>query len=193
MSKVIEAFRSAKKRINPEGLAISTTIAVSSLPVILPLEGITTYAMHEFSKDADPDVFKFLTIGILGLINAVSIATETKALQVDHYCASPTASGLNVATGRPFASSFLGHAINYAQLFVLNPINYAAVFEQNTQLLTESAVGTSVALTVWLTLMNALILQGKIQPVVDSMRKARQSAIVGIIKTKDSIAQKLGK
>lgn len=175
MLKTIEVLRAARQRINPEGLAISLTLAYTSPAVIVPLEAGLTYVIHEIGKGTDPNLLRLTAIGVFGLASAISVATEARALRVQEYSASPTASLLNVLTGRPFLAALGGHLFNYTQLLVLNPINMVAIISADGRLLAESVGSTSLALTLWLTTMNSLISAGRIQPVVEKIRAVRQS------------------
>src|SRR3989339_836804 len=127
MSNVLEAFKSARQRINPEGLLVSGACSYVSPAVMIPLEAGLTYAVHELAKDTDPNLLKIGVIGALAVANAVSVITESKALQRREYSASPVASALNILTERPLISSITGHLVNYAGLSVVNPINLAAI------------------------------------------------------------------
>jgi hypothetical protein len=175
MSRAIEAFRSARHRINPEGLAASTTLSAVSPFTMIPMEAGVTYAIHEAANITDPNLLKLAVIGILGIANAVSVNTEVDTLRKKNYSASPVGSALNIATGKPLLSSIGEHAVNYAQLSMLNPINAVALINGDGRLLLESAGATSLALTIWLTSMNTLISQGRIDPVVNRIKKTRQT------------------
>lgn len=166
MPTPIESFRSARQRINPEGLAFSGAAALASPAVMLPVQAGLTYAIHEISKETDPTLLKFIAIGILGIANAVSIAAETKALNVDNYSAGPISSTVNILTGKSYLSSLVGHVANYVQLSIVNPINAAALITGNNQLLMESEAATALTFTGWSISMNALILTGRTRPVI---------------------------
>lgn len=170
----VELYRNARQRVNPEGLAISTTISTASLGVIVPMEAGITYVLHEVGKEVDPNILKFATIALLGIANMASVAIEAKTLKKKQYSSSPIGSTLNVATGKPLLSTVGELAFNHAQLTVFNPINAVAIANSDSQLLAESVAATSFTLSAWSIPMNTLILQGRIDPVVNKMREARQ-------------------
>ncbi len=147
----------------------------ASPAAIMPMQAGITYAVHEFGKEVSPDIYRIFVIGAIALINAISVATETKALTEKKYSSSPISSTLNIATDKPLVASLGSNAINYAQLSVLNPINAGALLTENGSLLLASAASTSIALGLWRTIMNTLIMQGKIDPVVNNIRKARET------------------
>lgn len=175
MPNIKESFRSARKRINSEGLMFSGAVTAIS-PAIIPTVGAgVTFAVHEIEKDADTALVRILTVGVLGLLNAASVATETKALRDHNYSASPLSSTLNVLTGKPLLSSLGGHLVNYAQLSALNPINIFSVATKNSELLLQSETALSLTLTAWFISLNSLVLQGKTQPFVEGVGKVRQA------------------
>lgn len=177
MPNFIEAYRSARQRINPEGLAFSGAVTLSSPAVMLPLQAGITYAIHEIAKEANPTLLKFVAIGVLGIANAVSVAVETKALTNENYSASPVATSLNILTGKPLLSSIGGHFVNYAGLSVLSPIE--AVISGNNKVLLEGAVATTLTLPAWFTSLNTLVLTGKTRPFIETVAKARKRIFKG--------------
>ncbi len=172
MPNAIETFRSARQRINPEGLAFSGAVTLSSPIVMLPLQAGITYAVHEASKEANPTLLKFFTIGILAVANAASIAAETKALAKENYSASPVASTLNILTGKPLLSSLGGHLFNYAGLSALSPIEAAIVGDK--KVLLEGAIASSLTLPIWFTSLNTLVLTGKTRPFIETVARMRR-------------------
>lgn len=174
MPNVIESFRSARRRINPEGLVFSASVTAASTAILPAFSAGVTYAVHELAKETDPTLIKILAIGILGILNGASVTVETKALRSKEYSASPVSSTLYVLTGKPLLSSLGGHAINYAQISVLNPINIFSVATKNNELLVESEGSAAFILTIWLASLNTLVLKGKTQPFVNGVKKVRQ-------------------
>lgn len=173
MSRFTEAFRCARQRINPEGLAVGAALSYISPAVMIPMQAGLTYVIHEIAQDADPDIFKICAIGLLGIANAISVGAETRTLRSNEYSASPVASTVNILTGKPLVSSIGSHLVNYAQLSILNPINAAAIWNQDTQLLAESASATSLTLTAWFTGLNILLSRGKTKEVIRGIQTAR--------------------
>ena len=175
MPNIKEAYSSAMKRVNPEGLAISTTVAYASLGFIVPMEAGITYAIHEAAKVTDQSALGLGIAAVVGITNAVSVAVETRTLEKKKYSASPIGSALTAATGKPLASSIGEHIFNNVQLSILNPINAVAVVSNNPSLLVQSMAATSIALSLWDIPINSLILRGKIDPLVDGMRSVRKA------------------
>ncbi len=173
MSRTIEAFRSARERINPEGLAFSTAVTFVSPAVLPAVSAGVTLAVHELAKETNPELMKILAIAVLGTLNALSVTAETKALKADNYSASPVSSSLHILTGKPLLSSLAGHALNYAHLSLLKPINWYAITTKNSELLIESEGSTTMMLTAWFTTLNALVLTGKTKPFVEKVKEVR--------------------
>lgn len=174
MSRTIEAFLNARKRISPEGLAFSGAVTLTSPAVLPTVSAGVTYAIHEIARETDPTLTRVLAIGIIGLLGSVSVAIETKALKSNEYSASPTSSTLYFLTGRPLLSSLGGHAVNYGQISIINPINIFSAATRNNELLADSEISSTLVLTSWLTTLNALVLKGKTKPFTDGVKKMRQ-------------------
>ncbi|MCR4326848.1 MAG: hypothetical protein NUV52_04300 [Candidatus Roizmanbacteria bacterium] len=174
MSNIIEGFRAARARIKPEGFAFSAASSYMSPTIMVPLYGALTYAAHEANTVFDTNAFTVGAIAVLGIANAISITAEAKALTKEGYSSSVIANTLQVATGNPLLSSIGGHVSNYAQLFLINPINSAALLSENRELLTESLGATSLTLTAWLTAMNSLVITGKTKEFTDGVTRVRK-------------------
>ncbi len=183
MFNVRENFRTMQQRFNPEGLAVSATLASASPFAIVPLHALLTIALHETGKEVHTDTLKYIAVGLLGFSNMISSFVESRALQRYNYSASPTASTIHMMTGHSFLSSGFVHMSNFATFFLFNPVNAYAFVSGDERLLTESAASVALALTSWRTAMNTLILKGKIQPVVRTIRTTRKS-VAGIFKRK---------
>lgn len=179
MSSIIEAFQRAKHRINPEGLEISATLTGASIFVIPPLQAALTSVLHEISREVPPDVIKLGAVGILACLNAASIIVESRTLRKKQYSASPIASTINVATGKPILSSALGHIVNFAISSGLNPVNIVNIVSlmagDQGRMFAENAVGVGLALGLWNIGFNTLILNHRIDPVVKVMKNAQQA------------------
>lgn len=174
MQNPIEVIRSARQRINPEGLMFSAAVTAASPAVLTSAASGMTFIIHQLAQEVDPNLMKIGTIGVISLLNIASVIAETKALKSHEYSASPVSSSLYILTGRPLISSLVGHLLNYAQISVLNPINVFAIATNNTELLIESEGSASLVLTAWFTTLNTLVLQGKTQPFVDKVRQIRE-------------------
>lgn len=181
MFNVKENFRAMQQRFNPEGLAVSATLASASPFAIIPLHALLTIALHETGREVPTHTLQYIAIGMLGVSNIVSSYVESRALNGYNYSASPTASTINMMTGHAFLSSGFVHMSNFATFFLFNPVSAYAFVNGDGRLLTESAGSVTLALTSWRTAMNTLILQGKIQPVVKRIRTMRRS-VTGIFK-----------
>ncbi|MCL4416864.1 MAG: hypothetical protein M1365_09235, partial [Actinobacteria bacterium] len=102
---------------------------------------------------------------------------EAKTLESNGYCASPVSSTFYVLTGKPLSSSIAGHAVNFVEATVANPLNIFSAVTNNRELLIENELSSLMVLGGWLTALNTLILQGKTRPFVDGVKKMRQSAV----------------
>ena len=71
MFNPVEAYRSAKERVNPDGLIVSGTLSGTSFAVLPLLNSGLTFAIHELGKDANPDIVKIATIGALAVSNTI--------------------------------------------------------------------------------------------------------------------------
>lgn len=176
-------WNDAKGRINPEGIAVTSSITLASIPAILPIEIGLTAAIHELSSGS-PDVGRFSAVVFSGVANAASVSLERRALREKEYSASPVGTTLNIMTGRPVLSSVLEHLGNYAYLTTTNPINAVAIYNQDAQLLIDSLIATSLTLPLWYMPFNKLILAGKIDPFVNKMKSIRESISERIRKRK---------
>lgn len=177
-----EAYRSAKGRINPEGVAVTSFIATASIPSMLPIEiGLTT-AIHEMAR-GDPNLVRLTAVVLSGAANAASVALEARALKKTEYSASPGGTALYIMTGKPEVSSALEHGLNYAQLTLINPINAIAIYNNDAQLFVDSLIATSLIIPLWNLPFNGLIVQGKMDSIVNRMRRGRKS-IWGRIKNR---------
>jgi len=172
MPNIIEAYRAARKRVKPEGLAFSGTCSFISPAIMLPIQGGITFAAHEIAKEIDPNLVKFFTIAIIGLANALSLIAETKALSRENYSDSPLATTFNILTGRPFLSSLAGHFLNYAQLSVLSPIEASIVGDKN--IILEGAIASTLTLPAFSIPLNTLVLTGRARPFVEGVANARR-------------------
>lgn len=180
MSRVREALQQAKQRINPEGLVISSTLTGASIFAIPTFQAALTYVLNEISREVPTNIIKLGAVGILACVNAASIVVESRTLRKKQYSASPIASTINVATGKPILSSSLGHIINFAQSYgLINPVNIANTIQliagDQGRMFAENAVGVGLALGLWNIGFNTLILNHHIDPVVKGMRNARQA------------------
>lgn len=175
-SIVKQRYDSAKERINPEGLAVTSSIFLASIPSILPIEATLTYAIHELSGD-NPDLARAALVGVSGVANIASVALESRALKEKEYSASPYGSAFNIMTGKPVVSSVLEHAGNHAYLQLTNPISAIAIYNSDSQLLIDSIIATSLTIPLWFIPFNALILSGKTDPFVNKMKSVRESAM----------------
>lgn len=174
MPSVRERYHSAKGRINPEGVAVTSTIFTASIPSILPIEAGLTTATHLLSSGT-PDLARATLIGVSFVANAASIALEARNLRERQYSASPYGTTFNIMTGRPVMSSALEHAGNHVYLQLTNPINAIAVYNHDNQLLVDSIIATSLTIPVWFIPFNALIASGRIDPFVNRVKKVRES------------------
>lgn len=182
MPSVRERYHSAKSRINPEGVAVSSSIFMASIPSILPIEAGLTTAAHYLSAGT-PDLARLTLIGLSGAANIASVALEARSLREKEYSASPVGTSLNIMTGRPMMSSALEHLGNQAFLTLTNPINAIAVYNCDDQLLVDSLIATSLTIPVWFIPFNALIISGRTDPFVNGMKRIRES-VLGKIKKK---------
>lgn len=163
------------QRINPEGLTVSTT-AASLSGLLWGVQGAMTLAMHELSNEVNPDLKKFIVIGTLGIINALSIAAETGSLRSKNYSASPLSSFFNIVSGKALGSSALSHLVNYTEATIINPINIAAVATSNSQLFWESELSAAYVFTGYSIFVNTLILTGATKFLTEPVRKVRVAA-----------------
>lgn len=184
MPSLRERYRSAKSRTNPEGVAVSSSIFMASIPSILPIEAGLTTAVHQLSSGT-PDLARFTLIGISGAVNIASVALEARALREKEYSASPVGTTFNIMTGKPVVSSALEHLGNHIFLTLTNPINAIAVYNRDDQLLVDSLIATSLTIPVWFIPFNALIISGRIDPLVNGMKRIRES-VRGKIRKKRS-------
>jgi hypothetical protein len=179
MPDIRERLQQAKQRINPEGLAVSGTLAGASILAIPTVQAALTYSINEFSKEIPTDAIKYTALGILACTNLASIAIESRTLKKQQYSASPIASSINVATGKPVVSSALGHTVNFIQSYGLNPVNLISVGSllagDQGRLFAENAIGVGVALGLWNIGFNSLISNNRIEPIVGKMRDIRQT------------------
>ncbi len=182
---VKERYVSAKGRINPEGLAVTSAIFTASIPSILPIEASLTTAAHILSNNGSPDLTRSALVGVSLALNAASIAIESRVLRDKDYSASPYGSAFNIMTGKPRLSSALEHAGNHVYLQLTNPINVIAIYNHDDQLLVDSIIATSLTIPAWFIPFNLLIASGRTDSFVNRMKRVRESAVNKIRKKRN--------
>lgn len=160
------------EKIPPEGIAITSAITLVSLSLVVPIEaGIT--AVVKSATTSDGDLARTAAVGLSVAANAASMFLEAKTLREKKYSSSPGGVILNAVTDEPLASSIAEHGLNLALLAATNPINYVALYNNDTQLLTDSLIASSLTVPLWNTIFNLLILKGRIDPVVEEVKKIK--------------------
>lgn len=172
MANFKEAYISAKNRVNPEGLAISTLIAGSSPFVLVPTQAMVTLGIHELSKSVDPTTMGLVAIGTIALFNTASIIVESRALLKEQFCDSPVTNIINVISGKPTLSSFLGHLGHFGENGIVSLLTL--INNDQGKLFSETALATNLVLGCWNLFFNSMILSGNIDPVVKGLKKARK-------------------
>ncbi len=176
MPRFVESYRSARDRINPEGVVVATTMGAVSFPLMIPLEASITAAIQEFTN-GEPNLARLGVIAASGLANAASITIESRALREKEFSGSLGGTTWNIMTGKPRLSSTLDHLANYGLLTVANPVNAVAIYNSDSQLLIDSLIASSIVIPLWDIPVNTLIVKGKIDPVVKKMRSIRESLV----------------
>lgn len=131
-------------------------------------------------------------IGIVVLTNAISYLIEVQTLKKKGYSGNPPSNIILAATGNRFIAAGLSHLEHIGLLFVANPthsVNIPSFFSgDGGRLFTENFAAISIAYTCWNNLTNILIQQGRIDPLVRLMGKARMRLGRCIQRVKDSVA-----
>lgn len=174
LDKATEAFHSAKQtarqKIGPRGLFVSTLLSTAAFPILVAAEGGLTHEINALAAVTDPNLFKLTAIGVLGLTNVASIALESRTLAKKRYSASLASTTFNTKTDKPSIAALGGHIYSYAKYAVLNPANVIALLNSDSKLAGEGAISTSLTMVSWYMVMNTLILKNRIDPVLDVLK-----------------------
>lgn len=174
MQKVKETWQTAKERVQPKHLAISTGIAGISTFAIIPIQSFITYSIHELGKEASTDTIKILAVALIGLANINSIAVEANTLTKKQYSASTIATVTKIIIKDSFFSSLTGHTLNFLQAYSINPIqafNFSAVVNgDGGRLFFENGVSVAVTLAIWNIFFNTLILKVSPENILERLR-----------------------
>lgn len=166
-------------RIQPEANAISVGLAVGSGPLLTVAQGAMTVGLHELLKGSDLSTVGLVAIGLVALGNAISFAVELKTLKEKGYSNNPISNGLYILTGSRVATALISHVYHLGLLAVANPahaVNLPSMIGGDQgRLLMENTAAVSTALSLWNIGTNTLIRQGRIDPVVNSMKKVGAS------------------
>lgn len=177
MLKIKEFYHRSKERMNPEGLVISGTLAGASILAVPPVQAGLTFLTYELGRDVSLDNIKLFAIAFFGLVNAASVILETETLKKHQYSVSPVTSVINTTTGRPMISSVAGHAINFTEVYGVNPVNLVSIVAllegDQGRLFIENAIGVTATLGLWKIGLNSLILNNHIEPVVKKFKNIK--------------------
>ena len=174
MFTLLEKYNSAKQAIHPDKLLIAGAIATFSLPVLVPLQSFLTFLVHESGEKLSTEWIQILAVAIIGLANVASIVVETKTLEKKLYSASPMSTALKVFIKNSLGIATAGHAINFAQIYLANPVQILNFITLQTgggsRLFFENAIGVTLALSAWKLIFNSLILQVDISVLRESTK-----------------------
>lgn len=187
MPNLREAYGGVKRyiqgvnsRIKPEGQGISLGLALGSGYLITATQLALTGVLHEGLKNSDLTAVGLVAFGLLAATNAISVAIEIKTLKEKGFSNNPPSNFLYVATGNPYVSAIGSHLYHIALHSVLNPghfFNMSSLEEDQGRLLMESTGSVNSVLASWNIVTNTLIRKGKIDPVIDSMKAARNVTV----------------
>jgi hypothetical protein len=106
-----------------------------------------TFLTHEIGENVSPEWIQILAVAIIGLANLISVAVETKTLNEKGYSASPMSSVFKVFIKNSMGIASAGHAINFAQMYLANPVHLLNFLSLQSgggnRLFFENAVGVT--------------------------------------------------
>lgn len=181
MSTFIEKYEAAKRAVHPDKFVVAGGIALLSIPILVPLQSYLTYLIHESGEQLSTEWLQILAVAIIGLANTISIAVETKALEEKQYSASPMSTTLKVFIKNSLGIATAGHAINFAQIYLVNPVHlinfYSLQVGGGSRLFFENAIGVTLALSAWklffntgIIYLNNEVLKGPAKKISDRFR-----------------------
>lgn len=176
---VKQKIKEVGDRIQPEANAISVGLALGSGPLLTVAQGAMTVGLHELLKGGDLSTVGLVAIGLVAIGNAISFAVELKTLKEKGYSNNPISNGLYILTGSRVATALISHVYHLGLLSVVNPahaVNLPSMIGGDQgRLLMENTAAVSTALSLWNIGTNTLIRQGRIDPVINSMKRAGAS------------------
>ena len=173
-------IQNVNSRMKPEGQGISVGLALGSGYLITSAQLALTGVLHEGLKNSDLTAVGLVSFGLLALSNAISVAVEIKTLKEKGFSNNPPSNFLYLATGNEYVSAIGSHLYHIALHSVLNPghlFNLSSLEADQGRLLMESTGSVNTTLATWNIITNTLIRKGKIDPVIDSMKAARNVTV----------------
>lgn len=194
MSKLREVYENAKIKFhrNKKGVGISMAFAVSSPAFLVPTQIALTAGVAEAVNHFGPTPLALLTYGLIAL-NSLSIAVESATLSKYNYSNNPPSSILNImvkdtADKIPIIKdvfkkcpiipatlvSIASHIYHILPVGVMNPYlpaSIKSVLSDDKKPFLENFGSISVALALWNTATNTLILRGDADKAADKIIK----------------------
>lgn len=176
-----EWYQDAKARTDPDILAASGALALGGAASVAPIEGLAAMginAIQEFTK-GEPSFTRLGLVAASIALNSYSIYNGKKALEEERIAASTGSVILNTATGKPLLSSAIDHFANIGALTAVNFGTDIATASGNESDLTgaifRGGLIASFEVAAWNIGVNKLIRAKKIEPVVERIKKTRES------------------
>lgn len=190
MSNLREIYGIAKRKFqeNKTNLGISLALAAASGPVLITAQTTLTFGLAKVLEHSTTPI-PAIVVGLIAL-NTVSIAVEAKTLEKKRFSNNPPSSILNILVGDiavrtplikdyPLLASIfvatVSHLYHLIPVGLMNPYllyNFQALFMGDKgKLFLENFASISTALALWNIATNYLILNGKADPLVNTINK----------------------
>jgi len=190
MSNLREIYGTAKRKFqeNKTNWGISLALAVASGPVLITAQTALTFGLAKVLEHSTTPI-PAIVVGLIAL-NAASIAVEAKTLERKGFSNNPPSSILSILVGDiavrtplikdyPLLASIfvstVSHLYHLIPVGLMNPYllyNFQALFMGDKgKLFLENFASISTALALWNIATNYLILNGKVDPLVNTINK----------------------
>lgn len=177
MRNVSEIVRHTKERVSPKGLAVSTAISGAANFAMLPMETGLATTLHELSS-GEPSVARIGAVALSVGLNTLSVRKQAEALKEEGYSSSIGGTVLNAGIRKPLVSSTVDHVANWGLLTIFNPINAAAIYNGDPQLLADSMIATSLTIPIWNISLNQAIIDGRADAVVEKIKSLTEPPVL---------------
>jgi hypothetical protein len=174
-----EYWNNVHRRAYPEGLATAFAIDVGSVFILPFAQPLITAAISTGTDIMDPKLTAAVLAGAIGGLTATSIWVDKYALARKRFGATTFGTLAIAATGKPTLAALIDHGINYVDVGIFNLVTIKAGLTLNPDLLAKGWIAVPLTLTPWYITINALIANGKIDPVANFIRNKVINPIEG--------------
>lgn len=176
----MESFRKsisrARQRVNPDGLAASSVIALSASLFVPETQIFFTTTFHELARGLTTEQVIPLAVGLIGVSTLASIAVDAKTLLGKKFSSNPVSTLSYTFINNPVLASSAAHVANLVKANVFNPIHVAvalASLSGDGRLFFENTASFALTVGLWHIATNLLILNNKEKKFTDAMITVR--------------------